>query len=45
MNRILNYINATLISLDIPPILRQQSKKSNISAQKPGKQFLQKVNK
>lgn len=29
MNRILNYINDTLISLDIPPIARFESKKSD----------------
>ncbi len=29
MNRILYYINATLVSLDIPPIIREFSKRSN----------------
>lgn len=33
MNKILNYINATLVSLDIPPIIKQQSKKSYINTQ------------
>jgi len=33
MNRILNYINATLISLDIPPLTKPNSKRSNLRMQ------------